>query len=216
MSQNIAVIDYGMGNLFSVVKAVEYVATAEDRVILTSCPEEVSKADRIVFPGQGAAKDCMAELNKRGLADVVRETAATKPFLGICMGLQVLMTHSDENDGVDCLDIFAGNVQHFPRNMGQELKIPHMGWNNLQQTRAHPLWDNIADESMFYFVHSYTVVPDDKQLTVAECDYGIKFTAAIAKDNIFAIQCHPEKSANHGLQLFTNFLQWNGTDRGHL
>ncbi len=210
MAQSIAVIDYGMGNLFSVVKAVEYVADAADQVILTSSPEAVMNADRVVFPGQGAAKDCMAELNKRGLAEVVREVAATRPFLGICMGLQVLMTHSDENNGVDCLDIFTGSVQHFPLNMGQELKIPHMGWNNLKQSRQHPLWDKIADESMFYFVHSYTVVPGDKQLIVAECDYGIKFTAAIAKDNVFAIQCHPEKSAESGLQLFTNFLQWDG------
>ncbi len=210
MSQSIAVIDYGMGNLFSVVKAVEYVVDAADEVILTSNPEDVINADRVIFPGQGAARDCMAELHKRGLVEVVHEVAATRPFLGVCMGLQVLMSTSDENEGVDCLGIFAGGVKHFPLDMAHELKIPHMGWNNLKQSRAHPLWKGIADESMFYFVHSYTVVPDEEQLRVAECDYGINFTAAIAQDNVFAIQCHPEKSAESGLQLFANFLQWNG------
>ena len=210
MSLNIAVVDYGMGNLFSVVKAVEYVAEATDRVMLTSNPDEIYRADHVVFPGQGAARDCIRELQQRGLVEAIRDAAQQKPFLGICMGLQVLMAHSDENDGVDCLGLYPGRVKHFPRDMEQALKIPHMGWNNVQQTKRHPLWNKIADDSMFYFVHSYSVFPDDTSLVAAVCDYGITFTTAISRDNVFAIQCHPEKSAEPGLQLFKNFLQWDG------
>lgn len=211
MSLNIAVVDYGMGNLFSVVKAVEYVAASADSVVLTSDPSAIQKADYVVFPGQGAAKDCMHELHQRGLSEAVHEAATSKPFLGICMGLQVLMSHSDENNGVDCMGVYAGSVKHFPRDMQRDLKIPHMGWNNVRQTKAHPLWENIDNDAMFYFVHSYSVSPDDETLVAATCNYGIAFTTAISRDNVFAIQCHPEKSADAGLQLFKNFLQWDGS-----
>jgi len=214
MKQKIVVVDYGMGNIHSVVTALEYVAGGQAEVLLTSQPEAIQKADRIVFPGQGAAKDCMRELQTLGLDQAVLEVAQQKPFLGICMGLQVLMAHSEENDGVDCLGLYPGEVRHFGEvsEKGERLKIPHMGWNNISQTRLHPLWKNIADNSRFYFVHSYYVDPEDAALTVGECEYGLTFTAAIARDNVFALQCHPEKSAAAGLQLLTNFIEWDGTE----
>ncbi|HID82277.1 MAG TPA: imidazole glycerol phosphate synthase subunit HisH [Chromatiales bacterium] len=214
MKQKIVVVDYGMGNIHSVVTALEYVTDGQAEVLLTSQPELIQKADRIVFPGQGAAKDCMRELQTLGLDQAVLEVAQQKPFLGICMGLQVLMAHSEENDGVDCLGLYPGEVRHFGEvsEKGERLKIPHMGWNNISQTRLHPLWKNIADNSRFYFVHSYYVDPEDAALTVGECEYGLTFTAAIARDNVFALQCHPEKSAAAGLQLLTNFIEWDGTE----
>ena len=214
MKQKIVVVDYGMGNIHSVVTALEYVTDGQAEVLLTNKPEAIQKADRIVFPGQGAAKDCMRELQALGLDQAVPEAAQQKPFLGICMGLQVLMAHSEENDGVDCLGLYPGEVRHFGEvsEKGERLKIPHMGWNNISQTRPHPLWKNIADNSRFYFVHSYYVDPEDAALTVGECKYGRTFTAAIARDNVFALQCHPEKSAAAGLQLLTNFIKWDGTE----
>lgn len=214
MKQKIVVVDYGMGNTHSVVKALEYVADDQTEILLTSEPETVQKADRIVFPGQGAAKDCMRELKTRGLDQAILETAQQKPFLGICMGLQVLMTHSEENGGIECLDLYPGEVRHFGEvtEKAERLKIPHMGWNNIFQTRPHPLWKNIPDNSRFYFVHSYYVDPEDAALTVGDCDYGRNFTAAVAHDNVFALQCHPEKSAQAGLQLLTNFINWEGKE----
>lgn len=214
MKQKIVVVDYGMGNIRSVVKALEYVSGDQAEILLTSEPETIQKADRVVFPGQGAAKDCMRELQTLGLGQAVLEAAQQKPFLGICMGMQVLMAHSEENDGVDCLDYYPGEVRHFGEvsEKGERLKIPHMGWNNISQSRPHPLWENIVDNSRFYFVHSYYVDPEDASLTVGECDYGRTFTAAIARDNVFALQCHPEKSAAAGLQLLTNFIKWDGTE----
>lgn len=210
MAQTIVVVDYGMGNLRSVVKALEHVAEG-DRVVLTDSPEQILKADRVLFPGQGAAKDCMKALQSTGMGDVVLQAAKEKPFLGICMGMQVLMGHSQENDGIGCLNLYDGDVVRFNDRMnGERYKIPHMGWNNVRQTQDHALWKGIDDESHFYFVHSYHVEPQDKSLIAGETEYGITFTAAIARDNVFAIQCHPEKSAQAGLTLLKNFVRWDG------
>jgi glutamine amidotransferase len=211
----IAVIDYGMGNLRSVAKACEHVAPAGTRVLVTSSTDEVLNADRVVFPGQGAARDCMLALGEYGLRDAVREAAATRPFLGICMGMQVLVDFSEENAGTDCLGLFPGKVRFFGTNLhdpetGERLKIPHMGWNQVHQERAHPLWEGIAQDSRFYFVHSYFLEPEDRDLVVGTTDYGLRFTSAIARDNVFAIQCHPEKSAEAGLRLLANFAVWDG------
>jgi glutamine amidotransferase len=208
----IAVIDYGMGNLRSVSKAVEHVAGGGE-VVVTSDPGVVAAADRVVFPGQGAMPDCMKELAARGLRDAVIEAAKSKPFLGICIGQQMLFDWSDEG-GVPGLGVFAGKVVRFPEakmlaNDGTRLKVPHMGWNEVRQVRSHPLWNGIADGERFYFVHSYYVAPVDAALTTGECIYGVPFTAAVARDNIFAIQCHPEKSAAAGLRLLENFVRWN-------
>lgn len=210
----IAVIDYSMGNLHSVHKALQHVT--DEQVVITSSPDDILKADRIVFPGQGAARDCMNELNKRELVDVVKEVSQTKPFLGVCMGMQVLMEHSVEGGGVDCIGLYKGTVQHFTDHIGatdaagNRLKIPQMGWNQVRQTQDHPLWKGIKDMARFYFVHSYFVDPEDKAIIAGETEYGIHYPSAIAKDNVFAIQAHPEKSADDGLQLLKNFTQWDG------
>ena len=210
----IAVIDYSMGNLHSVHKALQHVT--KNNVVITSNPEEIIKADHIVFPGQGAARDCMSELHKRELVDVVKEVSTTKPFLGVCMGMQVLMEHSIEGGGIDCIGIYKGTVQHFTDHIGatdtegNRLKIPQMGWNQISHTQNHPLWKGIENNARFYFVHSYFVEPTDKSLIAGETDFGIKYPSAIAKDNVFAIQSHPEKSADDGLQLLKNFTNWNG------
>ncbi|MGD8803214.1 MAG: imidazole glycerol phosphate synthase subunit HisH [Gammaproteobacteria bacterium] len=211
----IAVVDYGMGNLRSVAKALEHVARSGQKVRITSSAEEIADADRVVFPGQGAARDCMRELNERDLIAPVRQAAKEKPFLGICMGLQVLMSHSEENDGVDCMDLFKGEVRFFGRVLNRNksaelLKIPHMGWNNVTQTVSHPLWHGIKQGSRFYFVHSFYVDPADEAIVAGETEYDIVFTSAIACDNLFAVQFHPEKSAADGLQLLKNFAQWDG------
>ena len=212
--QNIAVIDYGMGNLRSVVKALEHVASKQQRGILTSDPQQVMNADRVVFPGQGAARDCMRAIDEYGLRDTILEAAAQRPFLGICMGMQVLIETSEENQGTDCLGFLPGKVQYFGDDHqdrdNMRLKVPHMGWNQVRQTRQHPLWQGIEDNSRFYFVHSYYLKTDDDSLIVGECEYGFNFTAAIARDNVFALQCHPEKSADAGLQLLSNFVNWDG------
>lgn len=209
--QHIAVVDYGMGNLRSVEKALEHVAD-HATIAVTADPDTILSADRVVFPGQGAARDCMRELNDRGLPEVIREAAQTKPFLGVCMGMQVLMQHSDENHGIDCLGLFDGQVKHFTSAWEQplDLKIPHMGWNQVQQQSAHPLWQGVPQNSRFYFVHSYFVSPDDACLVEGETEYGHHFASVIAKENVFAIQAHPEKSADAGLQLLTNFCRWDG------
>ena len=212
MAQKIAVVDYGMGNLRSVSKAVEHVAGGAE-VRVTDDPAYIAAADRVVFPGQGAARDCMAAIGEHHLNRAVLNAAATKPFLGICMGLQVLMRHSEENGGTPLLGLFAGDVRRFDGmavgDNGLPLKIPHMGWSRVHQVQAHPLWEGIADESRFYFVHSYRVVPEDVSLIAATTDYGVRFTAAIARDNLFATQFHPEKSADAGLQLLRNFVNWD-------
>jgi len=210
MIQKIAVVDYGMGNLRSVVKALEHVAAGNAQVLLTDKPDVIGAADRVVFPGQGAAKDCMRALTETGMDDVIREAAASKPFLGICMGQQVLMKRSEENGGTDLLGLYAGTVDRFPETLnGERYKVPQMGWNTLRQTQPHPLFKGIDDNSYFYFVHSYYLNPEDPSLMAGETEYGVKFAAAIARDNVFAIQCHPEKSAAAGLKLLTNFIHWN-------
>lgn len=212
----IAVVDYGMGNLRSVDKALEHVARSGQKVVITSSAEDIAAADRVVFPGQGAARDCMRELQERNLIEPVRQAAKEKPFLGICMGLQVLMAHSEENKGVDCMDMFKGEVRFFGKVLNKDktaepLKIPHMGWNNVTQTISHPLWHGIKQGSRFYFVHSYYVDPVNEAIVAGETEYGIVFTSAIACDNLFAVQFHPEKSAADGLQLLKNFAQWDGS-----
>jgi glutamine amidotransferase len=212
MAQRIAVIDYGMGNLHSVAKAVEHVADPADEVRVTDDPGFVATAHRVVFPGQGAARDCMAAINRHHVRKAVLEAAASKPFLGICMGLQVLMTFSEENGGTPLLDLFPGQVRFFGLNHGPDgaaLKIPHMGWNRVRQAREHPLWDGIPQDSRFYFVHSYYVDPEDATLTAGTTDYGVDFTSVLARGNLFATQFHPEKSAEHGLRLLANFVRWN-------
>lgn len=208
---SVAIIDYGMGNLRSVAKAIEHVAP-DAEVLVTCDPAAVRRAGRVVFPGQGAMPDCMREMEARGLHDAVMGAAAEKPFLGICIGLQMLFQHSEEGN-VPGLGVFAGEVRRFPDARmvipgGARLKVPHMGWNEVWQDRPHALWENIPDGDRFYFVHSYFVVPAEPPVSAATTDYGLRFTSAIARDNIFAVQFHPEKSAHAGLQLLSNFMRW--------
>jgi len=212
--QTIAVIDYGMGNLRSVVNALRVVSATTDEILLTSDPAQVMNADRVVFPGQGAAGDCMRAIDEYGLREAILSAASQQPFLGICMGMQVLIETSEENRGTDCLGVIAGQVRYFGDghrdHCGVKLKVPHMGWNRVQQTQTHPLWHSIDDGSRFYFVHSYYLDAQDTTLIAGVTDYGFGFTSAIAKDNMFALQCHPEKSADGGLQLLRNFVNWDG------
>ena len=199
----IAVVDYGMGNLRSVSKALERVAPQAE-VLVTSDPEAIRAAERVVVPGQGAMPDCMRQLAASGARDAVIEAAGSKPFLGICIGLQMLFERGEEGDTAG-LGLLPGRV---PRFKPTGLKIPHMGWNEVMQERPHALWNGIADRSRFYFVHSYYPEPADRSMTAGICAYGISFTCAVARDNIFAVQFHPEKSQNSGLQLLSNFVQW--------
>ncbi len=208
----IAVIDYGMGNLRSVSKALEHVAPSAT-VTVTSNPDRVRHADRVVFPGQGAMPDCMREMDRFGLREAICEAAARKPFLGICIGLQMLFDRSEEGDTAG-LGIFSGTVRRFPEAAmhnadGSRLKVPHMGWNQVSQAIKHRLWTGIDDGGRFYFVHSYFADPHDHTCIAGETVYGVHFTAAIARDNIFAVQFHPEKSQAHGLRLLANFVAWN-------
>ena len=210
---DIAVVDYGMGNLRSVSKALEHVAPNQN-VIVTSDPARIAAAGRVVFPGQGAMPDCMRELDARGLRDSIIATAAEKPFLGICIGLQMLFEHSEEGDAAG-LGILKGRVQRFAAadmqdEHGIKLKVPHMGWNRVHQQMDHPLWRGIADGERFYYVHSYYVVPEDQDLEAGYSEYPKRFTCAIARGNLFAVQFHPEKSHDAGLQLLSNFVQWDG------
>ena len=213
---DIAVIDYGMGNLHSVRKALEHVAP-DAEVVVTDDATLIASAGRVVFPGQGAAPDCMAEIEAHGLRHVILGAAAEKPFLGICMGLQVLFDHSEEGD-TPCLGLMAGRVKRFPDAAmrdaaGNKLKVPHMGWNNVRQAMAHPLWSGIGDSARFYFVHSYFAQPADPDVTAGESSYPFPFTCAVARDNLFAVQFHPEKSAAAGLRLLQNFVSWDGNPR---
>lgn len=211
MGQKIAVIDYGMGNLRSVSKAIEHVA-GDASVLVTDDHQLIRNADRVVFPGQGAARDCMAAIGDHHLNEAVMDAARNKPFFGICMGLQVLMSHSEENSGTDLLGLFDGEVRRFDGSAvgdnGLPLKIPHMGWSTVDQRQEHALFDGIEDGARFYFVHSYRVVPQDPSLVAATTDYGVRFTSAIARENLFATQFHPEKSADAGLRLLENFVNW--------
>lgn len=211
--QRIAVIDYGMGNLRSVSKAIEHVAP-NDEVVVTHDAAIIESADRIVCPGQGAAADCMAALQSCGMLSVIASTITTRPFLGICMGYQVLFTQSDENGGVPCLDVLPGQVKRFADPLqdadGGRLKVPHMGWSEVVQTNPHSMWAGISDRSRFYFAHSYYCVPDDETLVTGRCHYGHDIAVSVARSNIFACQFHPEKSAADGLQLLKNFTHWNG------
>ena len=212
---SIAIIDYGMGNLHSIAKALEHVA-GSDRVRVTSRHDDILAAERVVFPGVGAIRDCMAELQRTGLDRVVGEVARSRPLLGVCLGMQALLDSSEENEGTTCLGIIPGTVRRFPDNPQQaqdsaRLKIPHMGWNQVHQVQSHPLWQGIEQDSRFYFVHSYYVVPALEQMVLATTDYGQPFASVIGRDNIFAVQFHPEKSQNAGLQLLKNFIAWDGS-----
>jgi glutamine amidotransferase len=199
----IAVVDYGMGNLRSVSKALEHVAP-QAQVLVTAQPELIRSAERVVVPGQGALPDCMRSLAASGAREAVLEALASKPYLGICLGLQMLFEHGDEGD-TPGLGLLAGQV---PRFSVSGLKIPHMGWNEVLQEKPHALWAGIGDRSRFYFVHSYYPAPAERALSVASCVYGAPFTCAVARDNIFAVQFHPEKSQSAGLQLLSNFIRW--------
>lgn len=206
----VAVLDYGMGNLHSVAKAIEHVGAA--RVEVTNDPVRVRAADRVVLPGQGAMRDCMAEMKRYGVDAEVREALKSKPLLGICVGMQALLAHSEENGGVDGLGIYPGAVKFFGHDRvenGGKLKVPHMGWNEVWQTQAHPLWSGIPDGSRYYFVHSYFCEPADDSLSAGRSHFGLDFCCALARDNVFAVQFHPEKSSTAGLQLLKNFLNWN-------
>ena len=209
----IGVIDYGMGNLHSAAKALEHVSDGAE-VIVSSDPDIISNTDRIILPGVGAIRDCMGEIRRLGFDQLVHEVVKEKPLLAICIGIQALMSHSEENNGVDCLDMFAGNVKFFGDNLcdenGEKLKVPHMGWNRVQQTKAHSLWKNIPDNSRFYFVHSYYVTPECSSEIMGAGEYGVPFAAALGRENVFAVQFHPEKSQKAGLQLLRNFVTWNG------
>ncbi|KEQ11783.1 imidazole glycerol phosphate synthase subunit HisH [Endozoicomonas numazuensis] len=212
--KTVAVIDYGMGNLHSASKALEHVASSDTRVKVTSDPKVIQQADHVVLPGVGAIRDCMAEIRAKGVDDVVREVVESqRPLLGICVGMQVMLNHSEENGGVDCLGLMPGRVKFFGKGLvdesGEKLKVPHMGWSPVQQHRDHPLWKDIEDNSRFYFVHSYHAHANDDAMAVGRCHYNVDFDVALARDTIFAVQFHPEKSAESGLKLLENFLNWN-------
>lgn len=218
MSQRtVAVVDYGMGNLRSVSQAVMHVAAGEGvQVIVTSRPEEVRAAERVVLPGQGAMRDCMRELADSGLKEAVLEAAAHKPLMGVCVGMQMLLDHSEEQD-TPGLGLIPGRVRRFrldgrTQPDGSRYKVPQMGWNQVRQVAhggaVHPIWAGVPDAAYFYFVHSFYAAPSDEHHTAGLTDYGDAFTCAVARDNIFATQFHPEKSADHGLALYRNFLHW--------
>lgn len=218
MKRTVAVVDYGMGNLRSVSQAVMHVAAGEGvEVVVTARPDEVRAAERIVLPGQGGIRDCMRELHESGLKEAVLEAAANKPLMGVCVGMQMLLDHSEEQD-TPCLGLIGGQVKRFQlegqlQPDGSRFKVPQMGWNEVRQVRqgaaVHPIWAGVPDESFFYFVHSYYTQPSDERHTAGSTEYGRRFTCAVARDNIFATQFHPEKSAAHGLALYRNFLNWN-------
>lgn len=213
MTRTVAVIDYGMGNLRSVSQAVMHVAAGSGlHVLVTSRPEEVHAAERVILPGQGAMRDCMRELTDSGLKQAVLEAARTKPLLGVCVGMQMLLDHSEEQD-TPGLGLIPGRVRRFRlegglQPDGSRYKVPQMGWNRVQQAQPHALWAGVADGAWFYFVHSFYADPCDSRHSAGLTDYGLRFTSAVARDNIFATQFHPEKSAADGLMLYRNFLLW--------
>lgn len=213
MTRTVAVVDYGSGNLRSVSQAVMHVARGSGvDVVVTSRPDEVYAAERVVLPGQGALPDCMRELQQSGLQEAVLDAAARKPLMGVCIGMQMLLTRSEEGPA-DGLGLIPGEVIRFQlqgqlQPDGSRFKVPQMGWNQVVQARPHPLWEGVPDSAYFYFVHSFYARPSDPRHSVGETDYGTRFTCALARDNIFATQFHPEKSAEHGLALYRNFLYW--------
>ncbi len=215
--RTVAVIDYGMGNLRSVAQAVMAAAHGSDvKVVITANPEEVHAAERVVLPGQGAMRDCMQELNDSGLLPAVLDAAANKPLFGVCVGMQMLLDHSAEGGegGTPSLGLIPGEVVKFDlvgqhQADGSRFKVPQMGWNQVRQTQPHPVWAGVPDNSYFYFVHSYYARPLDQRHTAGVTDYGQSFTSAVSRDNIFATQFHPEKSADLGLMLYRNFLSWS-------
>ena len=203
----IAIIDYGIGNLRSVHNAVSFISP-KTKSIITSDPDMVARADKVIFPGQGAMPDCISQLETRGLKESVIEAAKQKPFLGICLGLQMLLEKSEEGN-VNGFGLLPGIVKRFQPNKNERIKIPHMGWNKVDLLNPHPMWNKISSASRFYFVHSFYAEVKDKSLVMATSSHGEKFTCAIAKDNIFAVQFHPEKSSELGLQLLNNFITWD-------
>ena len=213
MSKTVAVVDYGMGNLRSVSQAVRHVAAGTGfDVIVTSNPDEVYAAERVVLPGQGAMPDCMRELRDSGVQEAVLHAAANKPLMGVCVGMQMLLSHSEEGDTAG-LGLIPGDVIRFRLDGqlqpdGSRYKVPQMGWNRVAQAHPHPVWAGVPDNAFFYFVHSFHAKPADAAHSVGETEYGVRFTCAVARDNIFATQFHPEKSAEHGLALYRNFLHW--------
>ena len=211
----IVVLDYGSSNLRSVAKALETVATENQDIAITDNPKTVLNADKVVFPGQGAIGHCMKNLHEKKLDDVIKQCIKNKPFLGICLGLQSLMEHSDEDGGTKGLGIMSGNVIRFPNNAKDEknnvYKIPAMGWNQVYQTKKHPLWNGIDEGSRFYFVHSYYVKMNDDSDIAGSTDYICRYTSAASRNNVFATQFHPEKSQQAGLTLLKNFLDWDGS-----
>jgi glutamine amidotransferase len=209
----VAVIDYGMGNLHSVASALRQVGS--DDVQISSDPAVIRAAERVIFPGVGAIRDCMAEIRRLGFDRLVPELIADgKPLLAICVGMQALMQHSEENGGIDCIGVLPGQVKFFGERLqdraGAKLKVPHMGWNQVHQTIDHPLWHGIEQDSRFYFVHSYYIHCEQPAAVAATTEYGVDLHAALAAGNVFAVQFHPEKSSTAGLQLLRNFLHWNG------
>jgi imidazole glycerol-phosphate synthase subunit HisH len=216
VTRTVAVVDHGMGNLRSVAQAVMHVAGSDWRVIVTSRPDEVVGADRVVLPGQGAMRDCMRELQAAGLQEAVLEAARRQPLMGVCVGMQMLLDHSEEQD-TPGLGLIPGRVLRFRlegrlQSDGSHFKLPQMGWNQVRQAtpggRRHAMWRDVPDGAWFYFLHSYYAQPSDECHTAGDADYGGSFTCAVARDNIFATQFHPEKSATHGLILYRNFLAW--------
>jgi len=210
--KTVAIIDYGMGNLHSARKAVEHVAP-DVTVLVTDNADRIREADHVVLPGVGAIRDCMAEIRRLEVDALVREVSRDRPFLGICVGMQALMSRSEENGGVDCIGLFPSEVRYFGDNLvenGERLKVPHMGWNEVFQTIDHPLWHNIPDGDRFYFVHSYYAEAEGNADMAGRTHYGVDLAAAVARNNIFAVQFHPEKSARAGLQLLKNFVDWSG------
>jgi len=208
----VAVLDYGTSNLRSVAKALENVAGKSKRIVVTDDAGVIRAAERLVFPGQGAIGQCMTSLRQTGLDDIVRESMGEKPFLGICLGLQSLLTDSEEDGGQEGLDLIPGHVRRFPEPpAASQMKIPHMGWNQVRQRQPHALWKGIDDGARFYFVHSYYVMPDDPGDIAGSCEYIVEFAAAVGRNNLFATQFHPEKSQKDGLSLLENFLGWDGS-----
>jgi len=214
----VAVIDYGMGNLHSVAKAIEYTGARlgeRTEVVITSDAQHISRSDRVIFPGVGAIRDCMAEIRRLRIDRIIKQAISEKPVLAICVGMQALMLQSEENDGVKCLGLIKGRVKHFGDPLldphGKILKVPHMGWNQVRQTKSHPLWQDIPDKSRFYFVHSYYVEAEDLDQVAGVTNYSLDVVACLSEENIFAVQFHPEKSQEMGQTLLRNFLTWDGS-----